>query len=48
LILDQDDIGAPAARALTQTEPPTEQRMPSVRDGREYRFVCGMTRGLAT
>jgi hypothetical protein len=24
LILDQDDVGAPAARAFTQTKPPTE------------------------
>ena len=48
LILDQDNVEAPATCAFAQTEPPTEQRMPSIGDRREYRFVCGMTGGLVT
>jgi hypothetical protein len=48
LILDQDNVGTPATCAFAQTKPPTEQRMPSIGDRREYRLVCGMTCGLAT
>jgi hypothetical protein len=47
LVLDQNDVDAPAACTFTQAKPPTEQRMPSIFDRREYRFVCGMTCGLA-
>jgi hypothetical protein len=47
LVLDQDDIEAPAACAFTQAKPPTEQRMPSIFDRRQYRFVCRMTCALA-
>jgi hypothetical protein len=43
LVLDQDDIEAPAAGAFTQPKPSTEQRMPSIFDRHQYRFVCGMT-----
>ena len=48
LILDQDDVETPATCAFAQMKPPTEQRMPSIGDRREYRFICGMTCGLAT
>ncbi len=47
LVLDQDDVEAPATCAFPQTKPPTEQRMPSIGDRRQYRFVGGMTCGLA-
>jgi hypothetical protein len=46
LVLDQDDVEAPAACAIPQAKPPAEQRMPSILDRREYRLVCGMTCGL--
>jgi hypothetical protein len=48
LILDQDGIDAPAACAFAQAKPPPEQRMPSIGDRREYRFVCGITWVLVT
>jgi hypothetical protein len=43
LVLDQDNVEAPTTCAFAQTKPLTEQRVPSIGDGREYRFICGMT-----
>ena len=48
LVLDQNDVEAPAACAFTQAKPPTEQRMPAIFDCREYRFICGMAYVLVT
>jgi hypothetical protein len=47
LVLDQNDVDAPAACTFTQAKPPTEQRMPAIFDCREYRFICGMACVLA-
>src|SRR3954453_18279382 len=47
LVLDQDDVDAPAACTFTHAKPPTEQRMPAIFDCREYRFICGMACVLA-
>ena len=47
LVLDQNDVEAPAAGTFAQAQPSTEQRMPSIFDRREYRLVRGMTFGLA-
>ena len=47
LVLDQDNIEAPAAAAFTQPKPSAEQRMPSIFDRYQYRFVCGMMCDLA-
>jgi hypothetical protein len=48
LILDQDNVGAPATRTFAQTKPLAKKRMPPIGDRREYRFICGMTCVLVT